>query len=532
MSDRLQKAFDALIRCIERDTLRFEGRVYGSPFIPHKDPRHEALLRRYCSEIDDLIGSQFPLRHFLWMGAHVRESMEELCYLDHGAVRGWDVKTEMKVGTSQKYLHSALKTGIYIDPRNFGMTPPMFKGWPLLLLVYVVFRGENVDRALAGTDINTDLLRHFKDLPFEWQKEFLLCKVIKIPSDKSLKEHKKAAQELDDSLRFRTVQFQAYHIILSPKDDGLLETVPPHLVQVIRSNVMQFQREWADRAEEDKIRARAANERKEGLLTLNHELKNSLDESNWQPLQFDLQAQGPTAFQDPEIQKRIMYTLDHLMWPQALTHVIRAASKAGTNSPLRPRWLPQGTTGFDATSAVEDYRRSIGYLARYMIASNRDARSSPVKLIEASEADLIQGSLSRLGRRAEVPRPEHLDIQLLRFPPLLQQGDDGNAPTFTLVSLFAEPFRNAVRYVSQNSSAFDHVFVAVCVRASGDQIEVDIVNPIVSKDSVPCLSSTRLVGDYARWLNIGQITEPTFLVDENQHFVRFTVVFTPHKLGI
>lgn len=266
--DTCKDAFDCTTALIEGETLRFEARWYGKPFLPRNDETSAWLMTNFCASVDNIIG-QSELHHIMWIA--MSEERDDHNAIEYRMSGGKLVKEkEQRFPAEQilsKFVASVLK-GVR-PPFRPAIGSPVW--WPNLgnsvLIVYVVFDEDDVSALIQSVDgRDHDIAGLFAAQGIDWKDRFVHCSVHGVKRGIPLSVS--AAQgEISAKLAGKRVCFYSYHVI-SGIDDASFSRLDGSMLGAIRLVSMQFQREWGSREKDALERERLEREHYKRLLTI------------------------------------------------------------------------------------------------------------------------------------------------------------------------------------------------------------------------------------------------------------------------
>lgn len=261
-SHEAARCLDSLRRVLERESLEFEARAYGSPFIPLVDKDlSNRLYRRFCEGVTDLLsGDEEGLHHAWWVAAKKSEGR----FQDQVRLHGFDDNEPhekevwgLKGDLLRDEVQPCASTGLVI--RKQSETPYSDEKSDIILVAYLVFHDERIREG-------QDVLQSILELE-DWRRDFLFVDTCLIRWDDA--DRDQAIRDWVALVDDREVYYQSYHAIFGPREGRLL--ADEAFLEAVKLHVMCFEREWGDR--EGTLRAqRDLAKRHAGAWA--HEVKN------------------------------------------------------------------------------------------------------------------------------------------------------------------------------------------------------------------------------------------------------------------
>ncbi len=249
----------------------------------------------------------------------------------------------------------------------------------------------------------------------------------------------------------------------------------------------------------------------DGVLTFGHELKNVLDETQFDSIRRELLK--PRDRWNPELLATAVRGLGHLYWARGLVALLSDFAKATVPSErtrAKAAIWERSTAGFVWSAEIlGEYRTSLTELAEYL-ASFYPCPSDGVGVRLLDNTDGIEELTLSTAWDQAVPanlRSAGNPLDMLWFPPV-PEGAEWNNLRLAIATLLAEPLRNAFKAMQSNGPTFRHPLVVYSLKASGDGVEIEVVNTIPDPDGVTGgRNSLELVNGLGKALRIGTVSD-------------------------
>lgn len=502
---------DVLLKSLERESLAFERRVKDSPFVPSDLLAGFATFKEHCQHIDYLLCQESgcnTLRHVCYMAA--RESsggwraIQYFLPSDNHPAKSLPNVPQSGVTA---FLSALLSTGMIPDIGRQGLSSPrIVKASKVLLLCYLVADGGSAP---------DDYQHVYSFADPKHAAANVLCDVLHIDWSNDDERQRTLAFIRDTASRL-TLVFESYHVIWHVPPDAIVATdIDTH---VLRALSMQFQREWAD--QDHLYRKRQAL-----LLSLSHEYKNALRDTDWENLSKAL-CENTSHSDFESLRGRLIRSLGRMIWPQSLALAIRAFTDAIRGaSRLRKEFLDEPevkSRGADYYgAALKSYEQSIDYLIQYIASVTSGLERYPPRMSRLTpDMNAISSDLASM---SVLEQP--FDRARLVFPPLNQ----GEAGRFFLASFVTEPVRNALKYFVKNR--ISDGILAWGVFQEGESVRFAIANSLRSKSTdPPKMESLDLLREVGETTQIATVGYPAMCFYGERKFVRVHIDFHPHLL--
>jgi hypothetical protein len=518
----------SLMQDIERETIEFEAHVLGNPFLPPEENQYNARkLEQHCHSISVIIANLFKtpgVRYYHFGEMRKNDARQADLRVFNTNSHGVTLSRTSRISGNppgRLYLKAGLTHGLGPLPGMLGTTPVVIPPTPGVVVAYIIFENQKIAEILRQGVDPVDLYDELERRGVQWRTDFVFCEPYRFGVDHESRQ--RVLRDVELAIGDRKPIFESYHMVFE------LPHVPDDemwwaLKMAIRMKEMRFQRDWGDQTRHELA---AEHAKVKGLITLNHEFKNTLGESGWELLYDTLGRNGARAYETPEFQQRVVTMLGNMIWLRGLCHAIRALSRGKED--LLDDWL--STPVSDASNFRVLYQDSIQHLVDVVMTYNCDSGRGRLRVAYLTEDDDLQDCELR-ERQTIHHGGVVLDLERLKFPPLRSKGRDGHAPIVTLASFIMEPCRNAVSYVTQNHDRlFPRAFIAIRIARDHDGVAVQIANPVLQpSDGLEC-HSMRILTSLAAELCLARLEPPRTLKTSKGLILVNTVVLTPHLLN-